>query len=167
MSIGWKMPSSHFILCLPASPPALNLSQHQGLFQWVSSSHQEAEVLELQLPQVWDPKNKQILKVGGKYQNVSFSVSPRSFSFLFSNEKHSSAAEEVPPLVSISRWGLWASEKNKKILFLISLLPSIPSVLTQDPVSCKGTGSVADSNNKQDRRQKDEGANSTLASSTV
>ena len=30
------------------SPPALNLSQHQGLFQWVSSSHQVAKVLELQ-----------------------------------------------------------------------------------------------------------------------
>ena len=26
------------------SPPALNLSQHQGFFQWVSSSHQVAEV---------------------------------------------------------------------------------------------------------------------------
>ena len=31
------------------SPPAFNLSQHQGLFQWVSSSHQSAKVLELQL----------------------------------------------------------------------------------------------------------------------
>ena len=31
------------------SPPAFNLSQHQGLFQWVSSSHQVAKVLELQL----------------------------------------------------------------------------------------------------------------------
>ena len=31
------------------SSPALNLSQHQGLFQWVSSLHQVAEVLELQL----------------------------------------------------------------------------------------------------------------------
>ena len=31
------------------SPPALNLSQHQGLFQWVSSSNQVAKVLELQL----------------------------------------------------------------------------------------------------------------------
>ena len=28
------------------SPPALNLSQHQGLFQWVSSSNQVAKVLE-------------------------------------------------------------------------------------------------------------------------
>ena len=31
------------------SPPALSLSQHQGLFQWVSSSHQVAKVLEFQL----------------------------------------------------------------------------------------------------------------------
>ena len=30
-------------------PPAFNLSQHQGLFQWVSSSHQTAKALELQL----------------------------------------------------------------------------------------------------------------------
>ena len=28
------------------SPPALNLSQHQGLFKWVSSSHQVAKVLD-------------------------------------------------------------------------------------------------------------------------
>ena len=34
---------------LSPSPPALNLSQHQGLFQWVSSSHQVAKVLEFQL----------------------------------------------------------------------------------------------------------------------
>ena len=31
------------------SPPALNLSQHQGLFKWVRSSHQVATVLEFQL----------------------------------------------------------------------------------------------------------------------
>ena len=31
------------------SPPAFNLSQQQGLFQWVSSSHQVAKVLEFQL----------------------------------------------------------------------------------------------------------------------
>ena len=28
------------------SPPTFNLSQHQGFFQWVSSSHQVAKVLE-------------------------------------------------------------------------------------------------------------------------
>ena len=31
------------------SPSALNLSQHQGLFQWVNSSDQTAKVLEFQL----------------------------------------------------------------------------------------------------------------------
>ena len=31
------------------SPPPVNLSQHQGLFQWISSSHQVAKVLEFQL----------------------------------------------------------------------------------------------------------------------
>ena len=35
---------------LPSSPPALNLSEHQGLFQWVGSSHHVTKVLELQLP---------------------------------------------------------------------------------------------------------------------
>ena len=30
------------------SPPALNLSQHQGLFKWVSSWHQVAKILEFQ-----------------------------------------------------------------------------------------------------------------------
>ena len=31
------------------SPPAFNVSQHQGLFQWVYSSHQVAKVLGFQL----------------------------------------------------------------------------------------------------------------------
>ena len=34
---------------LSHSPPAFNLSQHQGLFKLVSSWHQVAEVLEFQL----------------------------------------------------------------------------------------------------------------------
>ena len=33
----------------PSSPPALNCSKHQGLFQWVGSPYQVAKVLELQL----------------------------------------------------------------------------------------------------------------------
>ena len=31
------------------SPPAFNHSQHQGLFQWVSSSHQVVKVLQVQV----------------------------------------------------------------------------------------------------------------------
>ena len=45
MSIKSVMPSSHLILFCPFS---YHLSQHQGLFQWVSSSHQMAKVLEFQ-----------------------------------------------------------------------------------------------------------------------
>ena len=38
------------------SPPTFNLSQHQGLFQWVSSSHQVAKRLELPVNiQDWSP----------------------------------------------------------------------------------------------------------------
>ena len=48
-SIELVMPSNHLILCHPLLPPAFNLSQHQGLFKWVSSSHQVAKVLEFQL----------------------------------------------------------------------------------------------------------------------
>ena len=33
------------------SPPAFNLSQHQGLFSWAGSSHQVAKVLEFHLQQ--------------------------------------------------------------------------------------------------------------------
>ena len=44
---------------LSPSPPAFNLSQHQGLFKWVSSSHQVAKVLEFQLQHEsfqWTPR---------------------------------------------------------------------------------------------------------------
>ena len=44
---------------LSPSPPALNLSQHQGLFKWVSPSHQVAKVLEFQLQHQslqWTPR---------------------------------------------------------------------------------------------------------------
>ena len=43
----WCHPASH-PLSSP-SPPALNPSQHQSLFQWVNSSHEVAKVLEFQL----------------------------------------------------------------------------------------------------------------------
>ena len=51
--VGDAIQPSH--LLLSPSPPAFNLSQHQGLFKWVSSSHQVA-----------------------KYWSFSFSISPSS-----------------------------------------------------------------------------------------
>ena len=58
MSIELVMLSNHLILCHSLLLPPSNLSQHQGLFRRVSSSHQVAEVLELQLqhqPFQWTP----------------------------------------------------------------------------------------------------------------
>ena len=45
--IGDAIQPSDSLLC--PSPPALSFFQHQCLFQWVGSLHQEARVLELQL----------------------------------------------------------------------------------------------------------------------
>ena len=61
MSTESVMPSNH-PLSSP-SPPAFSLIQHQGLFKWVSSSHQVAKVLEFQL------------------QHQSFQWTPRTDSF--------------------------------------------------------------------------------------
>ena len=48
MPIKSVMPSNQLNLCRPFSS-TFCLSQHQGLFQWVSSSNQVAKLLELQL----------------------------------------------------------------------------------------------------------------------
>ena len=45
--VGDAIQPSHPLL--PSSLPALHLSQHQGLFQWVGSSHQVAKRLKLQV----------------------------------------------------------------------------------------------------------------------
>ena len=45
--VGDVMQPSHPLLS--NSPPTINLSQHQGLFKWVSYLHQVAKVLEFQL----------------------------------------------------------------------------------------------------------------------
>ena len=55
--VGDAIQPSH-LLSSP-SPPALNLSQHESLFKWVSSSHQVSKVLEFQLQHQslqWTPK---------------------------------------------------------------------------------------------------------------
>ena len=63
MSTESVMPSKHLILSCP-SPLDLNLSQHQGLFKWVSSSHEVAKVLEFQLQHQsfqWTPRTDLLL----------------------------------------------------------------------------------------------------------
>ena len=59
------------------SPLALNLSQHQGLFQWVSSSHQVAKVLEFQLQH---QSFQWLFRTDFLYDGlVGFPCSPRDF----------------------------------------------------------------------------------------
>ena len=55
--VGDAIQPSHPLLS--PSPPALNLSQHQRLFKWVSSLHQVAKELEFQLQHQsyqWTPR---------------------------------------------------------------------------------------------------------------
>ena len=47
MTIKSVMSSNYLILCHPLLFLPLNLSQQQGLFQWLSSSHQVAKVLRV------------------------------------------------------------------------------------------------------------------------
>ena len=78
----WCHPTS-YPLSSP-SPPALNLSQHQGHFKWVSSSHQVAKVLEFQ-PQhqsfQWTPRTDPLGWTGW------ISLQSKGLSRVFSNTK--------------------------------------------------------------------------------
>ena len=71
------------------SPLALNPSPHQGLFKWVSSSHEVAKVLEFQLqhePFQWIPRTDLLLGWTGW-----ISLQPKGLSRVFSNttvQKH-------------------------------------------------------------------------------
>ena len=58
MSIESVMPSNHLILCHPLLLLP-SIFPHQGIFKWVSSSHQVAKVLEFQLQHQsfqWTPR---------------------------------------------------------------------------------------------------------------
>ena len=72
------------------SPPAFNLSQHQGLLQWVRASYQVAKVLELQLQHqsfqwifgtdflynwlVWSPCSPRTLKSLPQHHSLKASI---------------------------------------------------------------------------------------------
>ena len=61
------------------SPPVFNLSQHQGLFQWVSSSHRVAKVLAIQLQsQLRNTKRVMgILYIPNKVSKFNLGLGPR------------------------------------------------------------------------------------------
>ena len=74
-----------------SSPPlVLNLSKHQGLFKWVSSSHQVAKVLE------WGAiafsglshRVRQVMKIKNAHSSVHFSCSDVSDSLWLCEPQH-------------------------------------------------------------------------------
>ena len=68
--VHWVSDAIHSSHPLSSPSPAFNLSQHQGLFKWVSSSHQVAEILEFQLQHQMKKKWKQ--------WQILFSWAPKS-----------------------------------------------------------------------------------------
>ena len=91
-----------------SSSPALNLSHHQGLFKWVSSSHQAAKVLEIQ-----HQSFQWILRTDFLYDwQVWYPCSPRD-SQVFSNttvQKHRFFSTQLS-LWSNSHIHAWLLEK--------------------------------------------------------
>ena len=61
---------------LPPTSPAFNIFQHQGLFHWVSSSHQVAKILEIQFQHQsfqWVRSSHQVAKILEiQFQHQSF-----------------------------------------------------------------------------------------------
>ena len=99
---------------LSPSPPALNLSQHQGLFKWVSSLHQVAKILEFQLHMKTQTQKQEL----GQQENID-SSNYLIFSFVFPSLSYSTQVK-VPqwdrPMSRVSwfivPWRLWAREKR-------------------------------------------------------
>ena len=96
----------------PPSPPALNLSQHQGLFQWVDSLYYVANVLALQ-PQ--HQSFQWVFRVEFlKYWLVKISLLPKGLSSVFSSTivwKHQFFGAQ-PSLLSNSHTPTWLLEKS-------------------------------------------------------
>ena len=96
------------------SPPALNLSQHQGTFKWVSSSHQVAKVLEFQLHMKTQAQKQKLVQ----QENIG-SSNYLIVSFVFPSLSYSTQVK-VPQwdrLVGRASWfivpsRLWAREKR-------------------------------------------------------
>ena len=77
---------------LLSSPPAFNLFQHQGLFQWVGPSHQMAKELELQLQQWLSHEYSRLISLG---LTGLISLLSKGLSWVFSSttvQKHQCSA---------------------------------------------------------------------------
>ena len=112
---------------LPPSPPALNLSQHQGLFQWISSSHQgaKASVLASVLPkniQGWFP-----LGLTGliSLQSSGFKILLQHHNLKASICVFSTSSGGLPSLESLSSKEKKLQEKFSFFTLILHLYPSL------------------------------------------
>ena len=82
------------------SPPTFNLSQHQGLFQWVSSSHQVAKILGVSNSAKKFKKGKcnNRTKENKIYENTT------KMEIDFKMEVSSTSFSPVPVLASLLMW---------------------------------------------------------------
>ena len=101
------------------SPPVPNPSQHQGLFQWVNSSHEVAKVLEFQLQHQsfqWTPRNDllrmdwlDLLAVQGTLKSLLQHHSSKALIFqhsAFFTVQHSHAYMTTGKSIDLIRWAL-------------------------------------------------------------
>ena len=92
--VGDAIQPSHPLLS--PSPPAFNLSQHQGLFQWVSSLYHVAKVLEFQLQSVLPMNIQDWFPLG---LSGWISLQSKGLSRVFSNttvQKHQFFGAQLP-----------------------------------------------------------------------
>ena len=105
--VGDVIRSSH---PLPPTPPAFNLSQHQGLFKWVSSSHQVAQSIGVSASTSVLPMNTQDWSLGW---TGWISLQSKGFSRVFSSttvQKHQFLRAQLF-LYSNSQIYIWLLEK--------------------------------------------------------
>ena len=86
---------------LSSPSPTFNLSQHQGLFQWVSSLHQVAKVLELLFQ---DQSFQCIIRTDFLYNLVWSPCSPRDSRVFF---QHHNSKASILQRSTLSTYCIW------------------------------------------------------------
>ena len=124
------------------SPPTFNLFQHQGLFQWVSSSHQVAKELGFQLQHQsfqWICRTRFLYSglVGIPHQDT-----PMRFSFLNTWEtsdcKRPGTSGSGGVKKTKTMGAIWTQSSGRPSLSV--LRARLPSLLTRSSSGAEGTG---------------------------
>ena len=82
-------------------PPPFNPSQHQSLFQWVSSSHQLAEVLELQL---WRRGQQRMKWLNGITDSMDMGLSKLQELLIYRKAWHSAVPGVAKSWTQLNDW---------------------------------------------------------------